>query len=298
MTGTEDTRSNSLLSQVDRGVLGLVQELYRTVARLVRNRLVNRVNGEMQIRYGTVEIASLGRVMDRIQSQDGGAFATFRLQPANVPGVIVIQGQLLYRLVGVMLGESSEGEPSLYHWRPLTPVDLRIAQRVCDDILGGLIEASPMPVPPDVVLESVTANPRVRTGLPRGTTVIEASLDFGPPDNPYGLVSIILPGQATGILWPSRTHRPQGSREASQEGISRVMPLPVTAVAELARVRLPLAKVRQLRVGTMLELGNLRDVEVRVGGKPALVAEPGERDGVRSIRVKRKLGGDEGNRPQ
>ncbi len=250
MSLKEQDTANSMLAQVDRGVLGLIQELFRTVARLVRVSLVNRANQDVAVRFGTVEIASLSRVLDRIQTQEGGAFGTFRVVPGDIPGIVVVQGPVLYRLVGLMLGEDDRIEPQLYRWRPLTQVDLRVADRVCRDVLGALADSVMTATRPRVELESLSGNPRVRFPLPGGTTVVEASLDFGPPDNPFGLVSVVLPGQATGILWPSRTARPRLTEHPPTEGIERVYSLPVEIVAALARLQMPMSRVKTREVGS------------------------------------------------
>lgn len=282
----DDTQS--MLAQVDRGVLGLIQELFRSMARLVRVSLVNRANADLQVRFGTVEIASLSRVQARLQAQEGGAFGTFRVSPGNIPGIIVVQGPVLYRLTGIILGEGTDIEVPMYHWRPLTRVDLLLARRICEDVLDGLADAVSLSKRPTIALESVTGNPRIRYPLPGGTTVVEASLDLGPPDNPYGLISVVLPGQATGILWPSRTSRPMIDEDPPEEGIRRVFPLPVEVVASLAKVTMPMSRVRSLQVGDTIDLGSIREVEVSVGGRAALSAEPGEMDGHRSVRVIRR----------
>jgi flagellar motor switch protein FliM len=284
--GGERSAATSLLAHVDRGVLGLVQDLFRTAARRIRTRLVNRSGADILVRYGTAEISSLGKVLHRLQTQEGGAFARFRVSPGEVPGLMVIQGPLLYRLEGILLGENMESTSSLYRWRPLTAVDVRIARRICEDALDGIMRACVMPVRPRARLEAVSANPRLPFSLPSSTTVVEVSLDFGPPDDPYGLMSIVLPGQATGILWPKGSGRRPVQTESRAEGMQRVMPVPVTAVAELGRVRMPLSEVKKICVGTSIDLGFEKDVEIRVGDRLVMNAQGGIVNGRRSVKIK------------
>jgi flagellar motor switch protein FliM len=119
--------------------------------------------------------------------------------------------------------------------------------------------------------------------------VVEVSLDFGPPDDPYGLMSIVLPGQATGILWPKGSGRRPVKTESRQEGMKRVMPLPITAVAELGRVSMSLSDVRKIAVGTKIDLGFEKDVELRVGDRLVMSAEAGVVNGRRSIKVRNRV---------
>ena len=101
-------------------------------------------------------------------------------------------------------------------------------------------------------------------------------------------MSVVLPGTASGILWPNGTRRRSG-RDAGK-GLLRVLPIPVEATAELARVKMNLHTMRALRVGSTIDLGNVADVKVRVGGRVVMQAEAGEREGVRCVRVKRRVG--------
>ena len=288
MMDERSQRAGSLLAQVDTGLLSHVQDLFRTASRKVRSRLVNRSGTDIPVRFGTADLANLGQVQDRQMSQEG-AFARFRMQPGDLPGMIVIQGPLLFRLVGIMLGEDPGGDPPLYRWRSLTNVDLRIAQRICEDALNGLLEACPVQVQPSIDLEVVSANPRMPFPLPRSTMVVEATLDFGPPEDPYGLMSIILPAQLAGVLWPKGRARKERTEDAVSEGMKRVLPLGVTLVAELGRLRMPLGQMNQLQIGSVIDLGPFKQVTVMVGDRDTMVAEPGERDGVRCVRVVKRI---------
>jgi flagellar motor switch protein FliM len=285
----DESRANNLLQAVDQGFLSHIQDLFRTSARKVRTRLVNRSGTDVPVRFGTAELSTLGLLQDRLMSQEGGAFGRCKMQPGDLNCMVVIQGPLLFRLVGIMLGEDPDGEPPLYRWRSLTSVDLRIASRICHDALQGLMEACPRNIDPFFSLEVMSANPRVPIPMARSTMMVEATLDFGPPEDPYGLMSVVLPANVAGVLWPKKEWRRERSGNFFQEGMSRVLPLEVDAVAELARTKVSLGSMRELTVGSIIDLGSLRDIRVLVGGRPALLAEGGERDGVRSIRVIKRL---------
>ena len=71
--------------------------------------------------------------------------------------------------------------------------------------------------------------------------------------------------------------------------MQRVMPVPVTVVAELGRVAMPLNEVKRIEVGTEIDLGFEKDVEIRVGDRQVMTAEAGIVNGRRSVRVKSKV---------
>jgi flagellar motor switch protein FliM len=206
-------------------------------------------------------------------------------------GFVVLEGPLIQRLVGMLLGEDPKTTNDDYAMRPLTELDLRFLRRICDDIVQNLVRACTMHPRPEPIIELVVPNPRSAPSLPKTTTVVDVTIDFGPPHEPFGLASIVLPAQAEGVLWPAKSERrpTPGALLRPDEGIDRVMPVSVEIVAELTRKKLPLSDVRKLHVGQILELGPLRDVELRLSGQTAFTAEAGERDGVRSVRIRKKV---------
>jgi flagellar motor switch protein FliM len=71
-----------------------------------------------------------------------------------------------------------------------------------------------------------------------------------------------------------------------------VLPLPVTVVAELRRIQVPLAQLREIKPGQLLDLGPARDVVLRVGDRATLVGEAGIQNAARSVRVKSRIEGE------
>jgi flagellar motor switch protein FliM len=279
-------RNNPLIGQVDLGVLGLVQDLFRTAVRKMRIRLVNRAKMDIQVRFGSAEFNHLGHLQDRMVSQEGGIFVLFEMNPGGMQSVLIIEGSLWFRLLGLLLGEDSSAEPPLYRWRALTRVDLNVAQRIVSDVLSGLVETCPVNVEATTEILEISSNPRIPMSIPRGTTMVEVHLDFGPPDDPYGLMTLAIPAQIGSALWPR-----EGVARAGREknGMQRVLPLPVTLVGELARIRMPLSTVRQLQVGSVIDLGYLREIQLAVAGHPTMMADFGERDGYRCVRITRRI---------
>ena len=283
------SQSQPLLARVDPRALAMVEDLFRNTAYKVRKRLINRVGGDMTVRYGASTVSSLGEVFDRLHGH-GAAIGQFsaKRRDAQVRGVIVLEGALVHRMVGLMLGESDDAvQPGAI--RALTSLDLQIAGRICGEILDGMCEASALKSPPTVALDSVTPTSRAIPSLPRSATVLQSTLDFGPADGPYGLASVLLPAQARGVLWSGDPRGDGRMAVGDGTGITRVLPVALTVLAELARVTLSFKKLRTIKVGDTLDIGAVREVELRVGGRPALTGEAGEADGVRSVRINRRV---------
>ncbi len=277
--------TNGLGSRVDREVLVHVEHLFRNAATRLRTQLLNRCGRDVPVRVASVDTARIGEVFERSKGV-GSATSSIRVTPSDLQGFVLMDYPLAHRLIGMMLGDDGKCADSRPN-RTMTRFDLKMVGAVAGDVIASVIEAVTMPGTVNACVENVVANPRAALTLPRSTAMIEVTLDFGPAASPFGLVSVLLPQYATGVLWPDRDLR--RPREPDQTSMGRVMPLRVDVVAELARTTLNLGDVRKLVPGSLIELGPVGEVTVRIRGRAALLAQPGERDGVRSVKIVRRL---------
>ena len=113
---SERPNTPSLLSHPDReaaAALPALEDLFRSVARRVRTRLVNRAGSDVPVRLGVAQVTTVGHILDDSETRAGGIFAVFRFEPLGLPGLVVVQGRLLSRIVGVMLGARTKFMGSL-----------------------------------------------------------------------------------------------------------------------------------------------------------------------------------------
>ena len=284
----------SLLSHPDReaaAALPALEDLFRTVARKVRTRLVNRSAADVPVRLGVAQVTTVGNIMDDSESRSGGVFAMIRFEPLGLPGLVVMQGRLLSRIVGVMLGESPDEEATAYRSRQVTEVEMKIAERTCQDVITGLMETWPSSKPITVTLGEIGTNPRAASGMANSTPVVAASLDFGRPDDPYGLMIIAIPAQSTRDLRVQQVKSISRGRGSGEVDLRRVMEMEMRTVAELAKVTIPLSKLKALGVGGMIDLGPAQLVKLIINGHTTILGEPGESRGCHSIRVVEHVGG-------
>ncbi len=273
----------ALLQRVDAADLGTVQDWVDAATPQLRNRLVKRCGLEVPV---VVESAE-GRRLEEVMARDAVAACPFSAEPSNLRGLILLETGLVRAAVGRFLGDVTDGPPASE--RPLTSLDLRFANHLCQDVLEALAHATPMEATPDLRLGKVSANMRTVQQLPQARHVIDVTCLIGPDTAPLGRLWIVLPPQGAGLLWPKRGPI-RNVRHHPAAGMGRIMPLPIPVVAELARAKLPLSKLKKLAVGDVVDLGHLHHVVIRVGDKPSLLAEPGEADGMRSVRIRRRTG--------
>lgn len=264
-----------------------VEDFFRVVAHRVRARLVNRSSVDIPVRVAGVDVKSLGAVLEDSEYREGAIYSLLRFNPLGMPGMIVLQGALLGRIVGTMLGEDPDEDTQMGGVRALTPVEQKIARRVCGDLVSELHDGWPVAPIPRIETDAPASSPRSVTGNVRNTAVFAATLDFGPPTNPYGLLCCAIPVQAfRALAGPVVIER---EREAPTVDLSGLMPVEVEMVAELARLQLTVDTLRNIAVGDTLNVGSVRNALVSVNGKTVFEGQPGEVDGHRSIQIRRRV---------
>ena len=272
------------LARMDQDLMGRVQELMSSAVRRMRTHLINRVGVSVPVRFGDVGAISWSELGEQFLEEGGGVYVRFQFEPGGVEGMLAIDGTQLFRIMGLLLGEDPYAEPAPYVWRPATRMDLAVAERLSSDLFAGLLDSLPGGTGGKIRIVEVSGNPRVDLPLPRQAMMLDVTLDFGPPEDPYGLVTLALPMSFATALWPEVARE----RSTDDRGVARVLPLPVTVVAELGRVKMPFGALRSLEEGAVLPLGGARTVTLSVAGRPALVAEAGVMDGTRCVRVLRR----------
>ncbi|MEQ1504721.1 MAG: FliM/FliN family flagellar motor switch protein [Myxococcota bacterium] len=272
-----------LLGHLDPAASRMVEELFRAAVGRVRTRLVNRVGTDLPVDSISTEWAPLGQALDGLAP--GAAVATFRIEPSGLTGVCAVEGELLTRLVGQILGQQNEGTWTAAADRPLSRFDLVIARRVSEDVLGGIVELFPQEHTVSVL--AVGSSARVALGLPRTAFVGSTVYEVEAPGGHRGRIQVVMPSEITRVAAP----RPAPRASDPREGLERVLLLPVTVVAELRRISLSLSQLKAVRPGQILDLGPAKDVVVRVGDRPALLGEPGVQNTLRSVRIKGRVEG-------
>lgn len=282
--------ATSLLTQRSKeaqAAMPAVEDFFRVVAHKVRARLVNRSSVDIPVRVAGVEVKALAAVLDDSEYREGSIYSLLRFNPLGMPGMIVLQGALLGRIVGTMLGEDPEEESQMGAVKALTPVEQKIAHRVCGDLVSELHDGWPVSPVPRIETDAPASSPRSVTGNVRNTEVFAATLDFGPPTNPYGLLCCAIPVQAFRALsGPVVIER---ERTEPAIDLSSLMPIQVELVAELSSFQLTVGQLERMAVGDTLELGHIRGACVKVNGKPTFEGVAGEVDGHRSVQIRRRI---------
>jgi len=267
-----------------------VEDFFHAIAHRIRARLVNRSAADIQVRVAGVEVKSLGAVLEDPEYRENAIYGLMRFTPPGLPGLIVLQGSLLSKIVGAMLGEYMGDDEEAPMARALTAVEQQIALRVCNDVVSELTEEWPVRPAPRIDVDRPATSGRVVAGAVHSVSVFSATLDFGPPTSPFGLLSCNVPVQVFRDMGgPSVLEHDKSS--AVEVDFSRVMSLEVELVAEIARLSMTVGQVRAMEIGDSLEVGPVRKAVLKVNGRPLMEGKPGELDGHRSVQIRRRIPG-------
>jgi flagellar motor switch protein FliM len=263
-----------------------VETFFQMASARLRSRLVSRSASDIPVRVSGVEVRTLSAVAEE-EFSGGVIVGEIRLGNGLPPGLVLIQHNLLTRLIAVLLGEELDGGGSLSQFRALTPVERRIAGRICQDLSDGLEHCWPEPGGPSCQFTGLLSPSVLSEPVSTSTPVFTAMLDFGQVGSALGLMAVAIPVAAFPTSDAPRrdTSRPRGG------SLESMMPVELEVVVELTRLKLTVNNLRALQVGEVVPLGTLRDAVVKVNGMPLFEGQAGVSNGVRSVRLVRRRSG-------
>ena len=285
-------QTSPLLNQSSReasAALPTVEFFFQSVARRLRARMVNRNAADVPIRVSGVEVRNLGGLLDISEFRNGVVLGGLRFGPSRLPGLIMMQHALLTRLLSVLLGEEGIDTDSPTQLRSLTPVERRIASRLCQDLITEILGSWPASAPPKVEFSGLISSSQTTEASFGAVPAFTATLDLGHEESPLGLMMLAVPLHTLSGLVESQE---APSLEVSQPSgsLASVMPVELEVVVELTHLQLTVNELRGLQVGDVLPLGVLRESVLKVNGYPLFEGQAGISGGNRSLKLIRRVG--------
>lgn len=284
-------------SKDSQDAMPVIEEFLRAVGNRLRSRLVNRTSSDIQVVLQEVVIQSIEAIKRMEEMTTEGVFGLVRFDGSGLPGVVTLQRGLLTRVIGAMLGDAQEGDEEEEEAeeeedgsRPLSPVEQRIAYRMFRDMRRDILEAWPMPEAPEIVIDGQPGNSRIIDPHSGEEEVVSASFVVGMEDDEFGKLVVGIP---THVLRSAGQPKDRGGKKKAKPSkppeMSRVMPVEVEVVAEMARLPMRVRDLHNLQSGDLLPLGPMDAATVRINGRALLQGEPGHANGQRSIRIRKKI---------
>lgn len=267
--------------------LPYLEDIVRAAARLMRTRLVNQASADLRVSYPPSKVLSLRKLLDEPSFRDSTIYALLRIRKSLPPGVVIIEGRLVSRFIGLQLGEQ-DPSTSIVN-RDVTDLEMKVAERMLRELLGGMATALAGNADTEIKPERFGTHRKVLDGIPLDMIMLAVPIDMGPIDGIYGTMTIAIPAQAGHEFLSVPVARPQRERASSGRLLQQALPVQVEVVAELARFNFTVGRLKRLHVGDILPLRSPPTAVLRVNDHQILEVEAGQSGGRHSVRVVKKL---------
>jgi flagellar motor switch protein FliM len=274
-------------AKAEQPLLPSVEEFFRLIGFKLRARLVNRCGANFVVALAGIESRSLVEVKNDPDFVESGVYAVLRFDKPRLAAVVVLERELLVRVIGAMLGDDKpddRGDEDAAA-RALSPVQVRIAARLVKDMVQDLSQSWPGGPAPVVEADGAPGPARVISVEHGNEDLTVADFLVSTAEGPYGRVLVTVP---TSLLRGASAGRGPTKPVRKPPEIARVMPVEVDVVGEMARLSMRVRDLRQLQVGDLIPLGRLDTATLRVNGKSVFLGEPGHANGQRCVRIKKR----------
>lgn len=275
-------------------VAPIIEEMFIGAARRLRAQLATRTAMQTPVFVRGVRPVTLQQLLEGETYADAAVWCTFVHEGATEPLVLAVEGGLIARLIGPLLGQGSVDPLAEYRPRTVSPVELSVGVRLVKELVDSLESNWTVGVPPRFRLDQFAPSRRVCADFDSSMPFAVCTLGFEVAGSPVGSIFVGLPNALVRRLVPramsgtaERTPSPPQAQRTAQ--FDRVMPVEVEVVVELARVHLPLRRLQALRVGDEVVLNAAGEATARIGDLAVFTGEPGASGGVRSIRVHTRM---------
>jgi flagellar motor switch protein FliM len=268
--------------------LPLLNECIRAAIRRLHTRILNGSWTEAYVRVRSVQTLTAAEVFSVPEVQNTSVWA-----PCEIPnvgaGFWAIEDRLLDHLIGWLFGDV--GRPGAPLGAPRTPttVEIGISTRLCNELYLAMETHWPVSPAPHFLARSASSSRHTVTTIPLHTSMIAATIECGQGDTLYGCMTLALPA----AILEKLTNAPPPPVVLTTvtprvPNYTRLLPMEMEIIVELARLRTPMNTLENLEVGQELTLGSLGEVRALVNGRPSFVGEAGETSGRRSFRITRR----------
>jgi flagellar motor switch protein FliM len=265
----------------------VLEEVFNAAARRVRARLATRVGTDVPVRLAGVRNVELSEFLEGSDYSDAALWTTFATDAAGEVALVAVEGRLIARLIGRLLGEG-DSDSSEYVPRPVTEVEMSIGARVCRELIEAVESCWTMSSAPRFRFDQSAPSRRVCSDLDGSQVMTVSTLEVSLAGTLLGTIFVALPMALLRRLVPRGAAAPVPAAPASASRppqFDRVMPVEVDLVVELARVNIPLHQLQALRAGDELFIGTVAEAVARVGDQAIFTGEPGSSGALRSIRI-------------
>lgn len=259
-------------------------------ARFFRNSVSNLIMKFVDISVHGIEVTKFGEFMRTVPFPS--SINIFKMEPLKGYSLLVIEAPLVFAFVEFFFGSESARHVKS-EGRSFTSIEQRVIRRIVNIALNDLATSwsGIIPIRPEHIGSEM--NPQFVTIVTPSEIVIKVEIHLEVEDFtgrlffciPYSMIEPIKEKLYSGI---------QADKfEIDQRWVARLKEILldsyVEVVAELGRVEITLKDVKNLRPGSIINLGKSvsDDVIVKVEGRPKFAGMPGYSRGNQAVKIKR-----------
>jgi flagellar motor switch protein FliM len=179
----------------------VLEEVFAGAARRLRARLATRVGSDTPVRVTDVRVTMLQELLEGAEYADGALWVTFTTEGHDEPCVVAMEGRLVARLIGRMLGDAATDLED-YTARTVTEVELAIGSRICREFLDAVEQCWTMSVPPRFRYVQAAPSRRVCADLDGELSMSVTVVDVAYAGSVLGSIFVALPMQLVRRLIP------------------------------------------------------------------------------------------------
>ncbi len=227
------------------------------------------------------------------------AMLGFRIAGVPGQGLLALEPEVVERVVeglmgGAEIGANSRGGRRVF--RSVTPLDLRVCQRVMAAFLEDLGESWNPAEPLDLGITGADTSGVVARGYADSTPVVAGLIEVAIGKRLLGMIGVVLPrGAVDALADPSAADdgRAYGPSDEPGPMVGEVPSFEVDVQVTVGSKRLSVRELLGLGVGDVLFLDGRSGATGVVQGVPKFVGVPGKKNGNKAIRIAGVNGRDE-----
>ena len=264
--------------------------LLDSFARSLAFSISSRVQRTVSVVRDSIQDAEFGTLIEECMNHE--LFGVIGIDPLKKNGLLIFDSNLAFSQIEILLGGGA-GLHAQAPKRSLTAIELNLSKDIFSETCAELNKAFSVIEQLNSSLIHVETNPRLVNIVTSDTDMMVATFKTRIEDV-EGNIRLVIPYSSLdpvreklktelGMARPSGQWRDYMAQELSQ--------MEVTVTAELARVKLNVREILNLRSGDIISLDCTPQSSVRllVEGQPKFSAYAGLRDNKKAVRIVKRL---------
>jgi flagellar motor switch protein FliM len=222
------------------------------------------------------------------------AMVGFRIAGLPGTGLIVLEPELVDRLVEALMGGAKNPDPGggRRGRRSVTELDMRVLQRMIASFLDDVGHVWNSSEPLEITITAADTTGVIARSYGESVPVVVALLEASLGKRMVGMMGIVLPRGAVDVMADPSSAELRSGKHADGDGpMADLIPdFEVSVEVQLGTKRFSVRDLLALSAGDVFFLEGKKRAVAHVQGVPKLLGVPGSRNGNKALRIAEVLG--------